>query len=280
MDDAGFMESALDLAEKGRGCTSPNPMVGAVVVRDGTVVGQGYHRRAGGPHAEVNAIDDAGDAARGATLYVTLEPCNHTGRTPPCTEKILAAGIRRVVVAMADPNPDVRRRRRPFSNKTASRSPPACAPAGPPTSTRFFFKYTTTGRPFVIAKCAATLDGRIATRTGDAQWVTGRGRKGIRAPPAARRGRHHGGHRHRAGGRPPLDHPHSRATDPGPHPHRSGHPPPHSGNGPALSTLTPMPVPLLYVVTPLQPRHAAESRPRAQRWSARKARTGASIWDD
>jgi diaminohydroxyphosphoribosylaminopyrimidine deaminase/5-amino-6-(5-phosphoribosylamino)uracil reductase len=105
MDDESYMKLALELAEKGYGWTAPNPMVGAVVVKDGQVVGRGYHQRAGGPHAEVNAIDDAGSRAGGATIYVTLEPCNHFGRTPPCTRKILDAGIRRVVVAMTDPNP-------------------------------------------------------------------------------------------------------------------------------------------------------------------------------
>mgnify|MGYP003565115606 CR=1 FL=1 len=101
------MKIALDLAVKGIGYTSPNPMVGAVVVKDGRLVGSGYHEMVGGPHAEVNAIDAAGDHSKGATLYVTLEPCNHTGRTPPCTEKILEVGIKRVVVAMPDPNPEV-----------------------------------------------------------------------------------------------------------------------------------------------------------------------------
>jgi diaminohydroxyphosphoribosylaminopyrimidine deaminase/5-amino-6-(5-phosphoribosylamino)uracil reductase len=107
MDDQHFMQMALGLAIKGEGFTSPNPMVGAVVVKDGRVVGSGYHQMVGGPHAEVNAIDAAGKLAKGATLYVTLEPCNHTGRTPPCTRKILAAGIKRVVVSMMDPNEDV-----------------------------------------------------------------------------------------------------------------------------------------------------------------------------
>jgi len=107
MDDLRFMQMALDLAARGRGFTSPNPLVAAVVVKDGAVVGQGYHQFAGGPHAEVYAIDAAGGQARGATLYVNLEPCNHTGRTPPCTLKIVEAGIRRVVVGMQDPNPAV-----------------------------------------------------------------------------------------------------------------------------------------------------------------------------
>ena len=102
------MKMALALAKKGQGFTSPNPMVGAVVVNDGRVVGKGYHRAVGEAHAEINAINDAGGFAKDATLYLTLEPCNHTGRTPPCTEKILDAGIRRVVVAMNDPNPDVK----------------------------------------------------------------------------------------------------------------------------------------------------------------------------
>ena len=108
MDDKYYMEMALELALKGQGFTSPNPMVGAVVVKDGKVVGTGYHRAVGRPHAEVDAIDDAGDGAKGAALYVNLEPCNHTGRTPPCTHQILQAGIRRIVVAMKDPNTGVK----------------------------------------------------------------------------------------------------------------------------------------------------------------------------
>ena len=108
-DPGAYMRIALELAAKGAGYTSPNPMVGAVVVDpDGRIIGRGYHQSVGGPHAEVHAIDDAGPAARGATLFVTLEPCNHVGRTPPCTRKILDAGIAHVVVAMPDPNPKVK----------------------------------------------------------------------------------------------------------------------------------------------------------------------------
>jgi diaminohydroxyphosphoribosylaminopyrimidine deaminase/5-amino-6-(5-phosphoribosylamino)uracil reductase len=110
MDDKSFMKLALNLAAKGCGFTSPNPMVGAVIVRDGIVVGTGFHEAIGMAHAEVNAIKEAGDLAKGATLYVTLEPCNHHGRTPPCTDQIKDAGISRVVVAMKDPNPDVKGR--------------------------------------------------------------------------------------------------------------------------------------------------------------------------
>src|SRR5210317_100381 len=104
MDDEYFMKMALDLAQKGQGYTSPNPMVGAVVVKDGKVKGSGYHQAVGLAHAEVNAIEDAGSQTKGATLYVNLEPCHHSGRTPPCTRKILEAGLKRVVVAMEDPN--------------------------------------------------------------------------------------------------------------------------------------------------------------------------------
>ncbi|BBO84420.1 riboflavin biosynthesis protein RibD [Desulfosarcina ovata subsp. sediminis] len=173
MNDHDYMQFALELAEKGRGWTSPNPMVGAVVVKDGQIVGRGYHQRVGGPHAEVNAIDDAGEKARGATIYVTLEPCNHFGRTPPCTQKIIDAGIRRVVVAMVDPNPDVQG----GGNATLGAhgidvTTGVCEKAAR-TLNEGFISWVTTGRPFVIAKCAATMDGRIATRTGDSRWVTG-----------------------------------------------------------------------------------------------------------
>ena len=172
-DDEKYMRQALELAGKGAGWTTPNPMVGAVVVKDGRVIGRGYHQRAGGPHAEVNAIDDAGDRARGATLYVTLEPCNHVGRTPPCTRKIIEAGIRRVVVAMADPNPGVTG----GGNAALQDHGIAVTTGICETEARVlnetFSTWVTTGRPFVIAKCAATLDGRMATRTGDSRWVTG-----------------------------------------------------------------------------------------------------------
>ena len=166
------MRLALNLAKKGQGYTSPNPMVGAVIVKNGEVVGRGYHRAVGKAHAEVEAIADAGIRAKGATLYVNLEPCNHTGRTPPCSRAILKAGIRRVIIAMADPHTkagggaaflrqhgiDVLSG---ICEKQAARLNEA------------FVKYVSTGRPFVILKCAATLDGRIATRTGDSRWVTG-----------------------------------------------------------------------------------------------------------
>ncbi|MEE8398557.1 MAG: bifunctional diaminohydroxyphosphoribosylaminopyrimidine deaminase/5-amino-6-(5-phosphoribosylamino)uracil reductase RibD [Desulfobacterales bacterium] len=173
MDDNHYMALALELAERGRGFTSPNPMVGAVVVNRGKVVGRGYHEAVGQAHGEVNAIEDAGDDAQGSCLYVTLEPCNHTGRTGPCTEKILASGVRRVVIAMADPNPDV------TGNGAAAlqaRGIDVTMGVGETRAKRLneaYIKYVRTRRPFVTIKCAATLDGRIATRTGDSKWISG-----------------------------------------------------------------------------------------------------------
>ena len=173
MDDQKYMQAALALAEKGRGWTSPNPMVGAVVVKDGQIVGRGYHQKAGGPHAEVHAIDDAGSQAKGATIYVTLEPCNHFGRTPPCTHKIMEAGIRRVVVAMADPNPGVTGGGNAALAAQGIGVTTGICETEAHTLNEGFVTWVTAGRPFVIAKCAATLDGRVATRTGDSRWVTG-----------------------------------------------------------------------------------------------------------
>lgn len=173
MDDAQYMKMALDLAAAAMGRTSPNPMVGAVVVRDGRVVGKGFHARAGTPHAEVLALKDAGEMARGATLYVTLEPCCHHGRTGPCTEAVIEAGVKRVVAAMADPNPLVagkglaRLREAGLDVEAGVREEEARI------LNEVFIKYISTGRPFVVMKAAVSLDGKIATRTGDSRWITG-----------------------------------------------------------------------------------------------------------
>jgi len=173
MNDEHYMQMALELAARGRGFTSPNPLVGAVVVNNGVVVGQGFHQFAGGPHAEVRAIDAAGGTARGATLYVNLEPCNHTGRTPPCTLKILEADLKRVVIGMRDPNPRVMGSGGEFLKaKGVEITFGVCEEAAQELN-EVFVKYIRTGRPFVTAKSAATLDGRIATRSGDSKWVTG-----------------------------------------------------------------------------------------------------------
>jgi len=173
MNDTTFMKMALVLALKGQGYTSPNPMVGAVVVKDGKIVGKGYHQMVGGPHAEINAIDDAGPSAKGATLYVNLEPCNHTGRTPPCTEKIIQSGIKRVVVGMNDPNPDVKGGGLDYLERKGIPVTVGVCEDEAKRVNEAFIKYSRTKRPFVTVKCAATLDGRIATRTGDSKWVTG-----------------------------------------------------------------------------------------------------------
>jgi diaminohydroxyphosphoribosylaminopyrimidine deaminase/5-amino-6-(5-phosphoribosylamino)uracil reductase len=173
MQDKDYMNLALELAARGRGWTSPNPMVGAVVVRQGRIVGRGYHEAAGKAHAEVNALAEAGAAAKGAVLYVTLEPCNHQGRTPPCTERILAAGISRVAAAMADPNPDVRGGGAEHLRRQGVAVTLGVCEAEARRLNESYLKYVRTKLPFVIVKCAATLDGRIATRTGDSRWVTG-----------------------------------------------------------------------------------------------------------
>jgi diaminohydroxyphosphoribosylaminopyrimidine deaminase/5-amino-6-(5-phosphoribosylamino)uracil reductase len=173
MDDQKYMQMALNLAIRGEGYTSPNPMVGAVVVKGGQVVGEGFHEVVGGPHAEVNAINAAGKDAAGATLYVTLEPCNHTGRTPPCTRKILDAGISRVVVAIPDPNENVAGGGLEVLKQNGLEVVCGVCEVQARKLNEVFNTYVSTGLPFVIAKCAATLDGRIATQTGDSKWVTG-----------------------------------------------------------------------------------------------------------
>ena len=170
--DEHFMWEALHLAEFARGRTSPNPLVGAVIVRDGIVVGSGWHRAAGEPHAEIHALRMAGELARGATLYVTLEPCSHHGRTGPCAEAVIAAGIARVVTALSDPNPFVaghgieRLRAAGIEVTTGVLSEEARR------QNEVFLKWVVTKRPFVTLKTAMTLDGKTASRTGASQWIT------------------------------------------------------------------------------------------------------------
>ncbi|MHB1190339.1 MAG: bifunctional diaminohydroxyphosphoribosylaminopyrimidine deaminase/5-amino-6-(5-phosphoribosylamino)uracil reductase RibD [Armatimonadota bacterium] len=165
------MRRALRLAKRGR--TSPNPMVGAVVVRDGRVVGEGFHPRAGEPHAEVFALRAAGDAARGAEMYVTLEPCCHHGRTPPCVEAIIEAGISVVHAAMIDPNPAVAGKGIQALRDAGLEVQVGEMEADARELNRGFVKRITTGLPFVTWKAAMTLDGKIASSTGDSRWVTG-----------------------------------------------------------------------------------------------------------
>jgi diaminohydroxyphosphoribosylaminopyrimidine deaminase/5-amino-6-(5-phosphoribosylamino)uracil reductase len=168
-----YMRRALDLACLSDGQTSPNPVVGALIVKDDEVIGEGHHRFAGSAHAEVEAIRQVGDQTRSATLYVTLEPCNHHGRTPPCTEAIIEAGLSRVIYAMPDPNRDVTgggaARLRAAGIEVVS----GILEAEARFANRSFIHHIETGRPWVIAKYAATLDGRIATTTGQSKWITG-----------------------------------------------------------------------------------------------------------
>ena len=175
MTDRDHMKLALKLAERGRGKTRPNPMVGTVIVKSGRIIATGYHRKAGRPHAEAIALTSAGPKAKGATLYLNLEPCCHTDkRTPPCTKAIIASGIKRVVAAMKDPNP-----------KVAGRGIRELVRAGIKVTTGLlkpeadrlneaYIKWITTGRPFVTMKVAASLDGKIASATGESRWISGK----------------------------------------------------------------------------------------------------------
>ncbi len=166
------MNRALTLAELAKGRTSPNPLVGAVVVKDGKIIAEGYHKKAGGPHAEIHALDAAGENAQGATLYVNLEPCCHWGRTPPCTNAIIKSGIANVYLAHLDPNPKVAgkgiKELEAAGIKTAVG---VCAEAAE-TLNEVYIKHISTGYPFVILKTAMSLDGKIATSTGESQWIT------------------------------------------------------------------------------------------------------------
>ena len=171
-DDARRMEQALALAALGRGTTSPNPHVGCLIVRDGEVVGRGFHRRAGEPHAEALAVAEAGERARGATAYVNLEPCAHHGRTPPCADLLVAAGVRRVVAAIVDPNPLVNGRG--LARLREAGVEVACGPlaAEAEALNAPFLTRQRLGRPLVTLKAAVTLDGRIAARGGRAAWIS------------------------------------------------------------------------------------------------------------
>ncbi len=189
LNDEFYMSLALDMAERAQGQTEINPVVGCVVVKDGRVVGMGAHLKRGTGHAEVHALNMAGDEARGATAYVTLEPCSHYGKTPPCSDRLIAEGVKRVVVAAVDPNPQVagsgieRLRSHGIEVVTgvlAKRSERL---------NETFNKYITTGMPFVTLKTASTLDGRLASRTGDSKWISN---------AAARERVHAMRHRHQA----------------------------------------------------------------------------------
>jgi diaminohydroxyphosphoribosylaminopyrimidine deaminase/5-amino-6-(5-phosphoribosylamino)uracil reductase len=172
--DKKFMRLALRLAAKARGRTSPNPMVGAVIVKNGKVISSGYHRRAGEPHAEAVALKKAGSAAKGATLYVTLEPCSHTNkRTPPCCPLVIGSGVKRLVVAMIDPNPRVSGNGIRQLRKAGIEVTTGLLENEARKLNEAFIKHVTTGSPFVTLKIAETLDGKIATASGESKWITG-----------------------------------------------------------------------------------------------------------
>ncbi|TGE36959.1 bifunctional diaminohydroxyphosphoribosylaminopyrimidine deaminase/5-amino-6-(5-phosphoribosylamino)uracil reductase RibD [Desulfosporosinus fructosivorans] len=174
-NDERFMKRALDLAIKAMGRTSPNPLVGCVIAKDDQIVGEGYHLKAGTPHAEVHALADAGELARDATAYVTLEPCSHFGRTPPCAEALIRAGVKRVVVAMSDPNPLVSGRGIARLREIGIQVDVGLMCQEASLINEVFIKAITTGLPFVVYKTAMTLDGKIATETGDSRWVSSEG---------------------------------------------------------------------------------------------------------
>jgi len=171
-DEESWMRRALELAERGRGAVEPNPLVGAVIVKGGEVVGEGWHQRYGQAHAEVNALEQAGELARGATLFVTLEPCCHHGKTPPCTEAVLRAGIRHVVAAMSDPFPQVSGKGAEILRIAGLLVEVGLCEAEARRLNAPYLKLLATGRPYVHAKWAMTLDGKIATASGDSKWIS------------------------------------------------------------------------------------------------------------
>jgi diaminohydroxyphosphoribosylaminopyrimidine deaminase/5-amino-6-(5-phosphoribosylamino)uracil reductase len=167
-----YLSACLDLARHGEGRTSPNPMVGAIVVKDGRILSQGFHRRAGDPHAEIEALAAAGEQARGAVLYVNLEPCVHHGLTPPCVEGVIQAGVRRVVACMVDPDPRVNGRGFERLRAAGVEIVHGILRDEAARLNEKFVKYVTTGRPFVTLKAGMTLDGGLATAAGESRWIT------------------------------------------------------------------------------------------------------------
>jgi diaminohydroxyphosphoribosylaminopyrimidine deaminase/5-amino-6-(5-phosphoribosylamino)uracil reductase len=171
--EAEFMREALELAGRGLEGVSPNPLVGSVVVRRGRVVGRGWHERYGGPHAEVLALEDAGEAAKGADLFVSLEPCGHHGKTPPCADAIVRSGVRRVIYACADPNPLTRARGPKILREAGIEVEHGLLRREAEKLNRPFFHFLKTRRPWVILKWGMSLDGKIATTTRESKWITG-----------------------------------------------------------------------------------------------------------
>jgi diaminohydroxyphosphoribosylaminopyrimidine deaminase/5-amino-6-(5-phosphoribosylamino)uracil reductase len=173
MDDEHWMRKALRLAEKGRGRTSPNPLVGAILVKNDNVVGEGYHAKAGEAHAEIIALQRARERAKGATLYINLEPCAHYGKTPPCAPQVIKAGVKSVVIGMEDPNPLVRGKGIGTLKKAGLNVHAGILERECQRLNEAFCKYIVAKEPFVILKVAATLDGKVSTREGDSKWISG-----------------------------------------------------------------------------------------------------------
>ncbi|MEW5803088.1 MAG: bifunctional diaminohydroxyphosphoribosylaminopyrimidine deaminase/5-amino-6-(5-phosphoribosylamino)uracil reductase RibD [bacterium] len=170
--DREYMNQVFKLADQGKGRTSPNPMVGAIIVKDNEIVGQGYHERYGAPHAEIRALEQAREKAKGATLYINLEPCCHQGQTPPCTAEIIRAGIQRVVVATKDPNPLVNGQGIRELKMQGIEVKTGVLENAARKFNEYFFKYIRMKTPFVILKMGMSLDGKMATKTGDSRWIT------------------------------------------------------------------------------------------------------------
>ncbi len=167
-----YMRLAINLAKKGMGKTSPNPLVGAVVVKNDEIVGKGYHKRSGEPHAETNALKACGNKAKNATLYVNLEPCCHHGKTPPCTDIIIKSGIKKLVCAALDPNPQVNGRGISILREGGVEVDLGILEKEAEKLNEVYLKFITTGLPFVMLKVAQTLDGKIATKLGNSKWIT------------------------------------------------------------------------------------------------------------
>ena len=171
--DVAFMQLALDLAKQGEFTTTPNPSVGCVLVKDGKVVGKGFHAKAGEPHAEVMALREAGENARGATAYVTLEPCSHFGRTPPCAKGLIEAGVSKVIAAMCDPNPQVAGKGLQILSDAGIQSAVGLLEENAEQLNKGFLKRMRTGKPFVQLKLAMSIDGKTAMASGESKWITG-----------------------------------------------------------------------------------------------------------
>ena len=172
MQDDHFMQKALDLALKGKGETSPNPLVGCVIVKRNRIIAEGWHRRCGSDHAEIIALKKAGSQARGAEMYITLEPCNHYGRTPPCVDRIIKSGIKKVVIGMKDPNPLTNGKSIAKIGRAGIKTKIGVLKEESEIINEAFVKYIKKRMPFVAVKCAQSLDGKVATAKGQSKWIT------------------------------------------------------------------------------------------------------------